>query len=777
MRIRMTTASAAILLVSAAGAAAQQIPWTPTPPVITTAEAGTIGEWNGSVDVGARVTSTDGDAARYERYRDLRDGATSLIGVGKRTDQYLFDFKADNVGYRDQRYIGNYNGGRAKVSGFFDAVPLNYSYLTSTPWVETATGVFSLDVAARTAVQNKVPGVVGVPQTVTDFSKPSIYRGLATPFDLQSRRDVAGGVFSYDMTPAVGLNLAVTTTKRSGNQPFGASFSFNNANELPVPVDNRTNDVTAGLEYSNQSGMIRVGWDASWFNNDIKQIIWDNPLRATDTTPFDPSGYSNGNGPARGQMAVPPSNTLNTVSTTGLYKMPSHTTISGTVSFTAMKQNDALLPYTINPAIANPTVYATYPGLAALPRATAEADVHGLNAMFNFTARPNNFFGLAMRYRFNDHQNLTPAFDATYYVRFDAAPENTGGITEQFNIRENTFDLTGTFNVLPHTNLKVGYIYDDFNRTGRSFSDSRDYTLRTSIDTVGNQYFMLRATYDHTTRIGSGFSESSLEDGGAQPGLRFYDEADRDRNKGMLLFVLTPVDVFDITLSAAAGKDVYNGPGHDFGLLNNTNTSYNAGVNVLPGKTVAFGANYGYEKFSSLQNSANANPPGTDYGSWTDPNRVWNLNNDEKVNSFDLYLDLNKLLANTLIKFTYDYSDSDNAFVHSGPRVFELANNVALTPGDTKPCAAGVTSCFLPLPNVTNKWQRAAVDLKYFFTTKVGMGLGYWYEKFDVSDYSTFDLPGQPGTPRIDILGEINTGYGNRPYKGQTGFFRLLYQF
>ena len=39
------------------------------------------------------------------------------------------------------------------------------------------------------------------------------------------------------------------------------------------------------------------------------------------------------------------------------------------------------------------------------------------------------------------------------------------------------------------------------------------------------------------------------------------------------------------------------------------------------------------------------------------------------------------------------------------------------------------------------------------------------------------DLPGAPGTPRNDYLGEINTGYGNRPYKGNTGFLRLLYQF
>ena len=126
------------------------------------------------------------------------------------------------------------------------------------------------------------------------------------------------------------------------------SFAFNNANELPMPIDNRTNDMSAGLEYANTTGMIRVGWDGSWFNNNIKSIVWDNPLRITDTNPFDPSGYSNGNGPATGRMSVPPSNTMNTISATGLYKLPSHTTINGTVSFNAMSQNDALLPWTTN---------------------------------------------------------------------------------------------------------------------------------------------------------------------------------------------------------------------------------------------------------------------------------------------------------------------------------------------------------------------------------------------------------------------------------------------
>lgn len=33
------------------------------------------------------------------------------------------------------------------------------------------------------------------------------------------------------------------------------------------------------------------------------------------------------------------------------------------------------------------------------------------------------------------------------------------------------------------------------------------------------------------------------------------------------------------------------------------------------------------------------------------------------------------------------------------------------------------------------------------------------------------------GTSRIDYLGEISTGCGNRPFQGSTAFVRLLYRF
>ena len=89
---------------------------------------------------------------------------------------------------------------------------------------------------------------------------------------------------------------------------------------------------------------------------------------------------------------------------------------------------------------------------------------------------------------------------------------------------------------------------------------------------------------------------------------------------------------------------------------------------------------------------------------------------------------------------------------------------------------------------MTNKWQRATVDVKYSVSEKLGLGLSYWYEKLDVEDFATINTAGPQTLPRtelgaqtdnarIDWLGSLLTGYGNRPYKGQTVFLRLFYEF
>ena len=153
MRIRLILTTGALVLACASLSTAQTTQ--------ASADSGpTLFGLKGTIDFGYRGTSDEGDGARYERYRDLRSGLFTRINLGAESATRLVDVNLFNIGYRDQSYDLGINAGKVKVGGFFNGIPLNYSYLTSTPWVETSTGVFTLDPAARTAVQNKVAGIV-----------------------------------------------------------------------------------------------------------------------------------------------------------------------------------------------------------------------------------------------------------------------------------------------------------------------------------------------------------------------------------------------------------------------------------------------------------------------------------------------------------------------------------------------------------------------------------------------------------------------------------------
>jgi MtrB/PioB family decaheme-associated outer membrane protein len=808
MRNRLTLVTAALLLASATLAAAQtEAKKTTTPataPAVTEATPSL-----GTIDFGFRATSTTGDEARYERYRDLRTGANINFDINKSGASSILSLSGSNVGYHDQRYLADFQNSKLKFSFIFDQIPTNYGLggVTKTPWTESSTGVWTLDAAARKAVEAKAavgvlcaPGLPAVGTcngltAPTVLTYPSIYRGLATDFDIVSRRDTLGFGLTYAVAKDVDVDVTFSSAKKSGNQPYGMSFAFNNANELPMSLDNRTNDFGVGLSWGNKDAMLRVAYERSMFNQKIESVTWDNPIRYTDWNdgqpidmtgngPWDPSAYSNGNGPARGRIAMAPSNTFDVYSATGVAKMPAHTTLNGYVAFSTAKQNAALIPWTINPVIATAATYPYYPGLAALPRSTAEGQVDGLAATFNLTTRPAPWVTFAARYRYSDRKDRTPEFSSDSTVRFDGVPE--GGIVlpapyarEPWNLTRTTMTADATFTPIPFTALKLGVGKDKLEHSTRAFEALEDTTVKASLDTMGNQYVQVRLMLERTRRLGTGFDEAAITDGGGQAQSRWFDDADRTRDRQTLLVTLSPASMLDITASYTKGKDVYDETEQVFGLLDNSNTSTNVGVTVTPSAKVAFGANYGQDKFDAFQASRTANPysgvPGA-YESWTDENRDWSLDNSEKVNNFDLFLDLIKALPGTDIKFGYTMSDSDNSFVHGGPRIVALQNNAILTPGDTKPCAAGLTSCFEALPNVTNTWRRLTADARFDLSKRIGIGVTYWYEKFDVSDFAAVNLPGTE-TPRIDYLGGLTTGYGNRPYKGSTGFVRVFYLF
>ena len=769
MRIRSTIGTAALLAALAATAGAQSQPQqTPAPT-------------NGTISVGGRFTDVDGDEARYERYRDLGNGIDANFLFGKQTKDWAVDFLARHIGYEDGRYELAFSSKRFKIKALFDQTPTNYAYYTRTPY-RCSAGDCSLDANLRSQVENRTAtGVWTTPAQM--LAGGTSYAAIATPFDLESRRDTIAAEVRYSATDNLDLVLGVNSYKRSGNMPWGASFTFAAGVELPLVIDNRETDWTGAVEWASHQGMSRFEYQHQKFEQNVPDLRFDNANRATDFcrtgiagqppgTCWDPSGYINTNGPAYGRMALPPSNTVDRFSWTGMIKLPKKTTANASLGSGINRPDNALIPWTTNSQINNEATWAAFPELRQLPRETSNMRVNYFTGTANVSTRAIKNLTLTGRLRHNSRSDFTGEFDAVEYVRFDAVPEETGGITHALNISRNTMDADAAFTGIERTAIRFGYGVDRFEHTHRTTAGWQDDTARVSVDFVGNQWLTLRAQYKHIDRDVIDLSEEALIEGAMQPAARFYDEAARTSDRMSLVAEVMPTSSLGVNFTWTKGNDDYleGDPDQEFGLLDNENEAWTVGVAYAPNDKINLGADYGRESFSALQESRNANP--LPDPTWTDPNRNWTLTNDETVNTFSAFVDLLEVFSKTDIRAAYTYSGSDQAFAHGGPRIASLS-------------AAGQ---FVALPNVTNTWQQFTLDVTYSISKNLGVGLYYLFEKFDVEDFATINSAGpqslpvsglgaQTDTARIDWFGGLITGYGNRPYKGQTGIVRVFYNF
>src|SRR5689334_3269507 len=224
-----------------------------TPAQTTPASTGPLAEENRSLfapswntfQLAGRLSSISGDEARYQRYQDLRNG---LLFTGGRllrgTSDWNLQAGADNVGWRDQHYFANYEQfGRIKISGLWDEIPQFYSIDTRTPFSNAGEGVLTLPDDAQ--LQKNL----------------NAFLGISPQFDLRERRDIGSVRASATPTTQVDITGGFTTTRHSGELPWGSSFGFSNDNEVALPYRSRTNDVDLGAQWTNNRAMVRAAYN------------------------------------------------------------------------------------------------------------------------------------------------------------------------------------------------------------------------------------------------------------------------------------------------------------------------------------------------------------------------------------------------------------------------------------------------------------------------------------------------------------------------------------
>jgi MtrB/PioB family decaheme-associated outer membrane protein len=748
MRTRTTILTGALLLVFAGGARAQQEPSAGAAsqtPTATTAPASTTSFTPklGQIDFGFRGDSVSGDAARYQRFRDLRDGGyVDRFRLTKETEQWAFRATANNVGYRDQRFTVNYQDiGRLKLNAEWNQVPLFISDSTRTLYKDNGNGVLTIDDGIQATLQN-----AGAPTSAATLDAMTSALGGARRYDLRSRRDIGTVNLVYSVNQDVDVKFDVRNTNRNGYNlmsfGFGTSPGLNPVVELGVPTDDRTTDVKGAVEFANERGLASVGYNASWFSNHIPTVQFDNPLRAVDIS----------GGSSSGRVVMWPTNHSFSVNLNGTYKLPARSRASAFISIGQWDQNEPLVSPTVNTAL---TLVAP-----PLERPSAEAKADIVSMVYNFNSRPNDYVWLNAKYRYYDYANKTALYDTRVLIG-DWSVGTAQWENEPASMKRNTIDLDASISAHKYVGLGLGFTREDSDRTHRIFEKTAEDTYRVSFDSTGNRYVTLRTKYEHSNREGSGFEAELLAEVGEQPDTRHFDIANRTRDRFTSTLSITPTAYLDLSASVGTGKDKYGQTG--FGLRNNDNRTWSVGADVLPSDRVNLGVNYGEEKYTALQYSRTANPLSPTNQDFNDPSRDWWTDQADKVKTFTASADFLKCLPKTDIRLGYDISDGRATYVYNLKPEQKVFTTVPLA----------------QLAPLKNKLTDGRFDIKYYVRPNLALGGAYGYEQYKVEDFAL-------GAGTLTTLNPVNasngvfastiySGYLYRNYRAHTGWLRLTY--
>lgn len=670
------------------------------------------------IEIGLRGTgyTSGSDEARFQRYRDLRNGPTiDLVNYSRLNEASGFTVHADHVGYRDQRYAIAYNRyGKLKMSFGWDQIPIFYSQDTATLYSFADPGTLRIDDTIQQSIQNKT---LTLPGAVVQ----------ARPFDLRARRDILNFNLVYSATRHLDLSVALKNTRKNGNQPWAGTFGFGNAVELPVPIDTHTTDVGTAAEWANARGMARVAYDGSFFRNNISTLVWDNPIQAVDTTAA----------PSQGRESLWPDSNLNAISANGLLNLPGHSRATAYVSAGNWTQNNALIPFTINSALPD----------IPLDRQTSDARARVTAQTYTFTSRPTPQWWLSARFRSYNFDNNTPVFHVTNTVAYDTSLSVFGEEgTTPYSINRKTFDADASYTPWRYAAFRAGYTREAVDQTFRVFDTTTENTGRVSADLTGLSWLSVRAVYEHGSRVGSGLDEQALDDIGEQVSLRQFDISNRTTDRFATIVQATPIGWLSLTATGSVGRE--DRPESVFGLRSNNNHSFSIGADYTPRDAVSMGISYEIERFDTLQASRQANPG----PQFNDPTRDWTTSGADSANTLSASMDLLKLFARTDVRFAYDYSHAKSTYVYG------------LAPNSTLPTP-------VQLPPVVNSFARATLEATRRVRARWGVGASYWFDKYSVQDFalnpSTLNSLAQPSF--------LMLGYVYRPYTANTLMARVGY--
>jgi MtrB/PioB family decaheme-associated outer membrane protein len=749
--------------------------------------------------------------SKFNEYRDVRDGFylrradvkfDNLLG----TRNYI-SFQSLNTVYRDQSYLASFGQyGKFKIQFRYDEIPHIYSNTTRTLFTQTSPGVYEFPALIRQTLQatssTNLPSVVNtqlVPQL--DFLTPAIIRrGGATSFD-------------YGVTPHWNLNASYFRESQRGNRPIGlimnsspsASATSGFGVELPEPIRYYNNLVRVGFDYGQNSWAFGASYIGSFFQNDIKQLTWDNPFMLTGETVKTP---------LTGRMALYPDNQANYMSFAGAADMTKYVRFTASITPGWLRQNEPFLPYSSNTAImtCGPAANQACTSLAALPESSLHGETQTLAMNYTLVSTVWKNLELKANYRHYDYNENTPVltFTPAQGDASDASPqENT-----PFGFNRKDFELTGTWLFAKKSSAKLGYEAEWMDRSHRDAAHSMENSVFAAIDWIPIRDLLFRISYRHGDRKPDNYQDDQAFDPtignevtcadtttvsftNDQRCHRRFDEAARLRDRGDTLLQYSPTDQLTVSGFFGTLQDNYNrrggtnspvalnfipgttNPYYLYGLLKDLMYTWGFDADYAVSAQVTFFAEYSHERYHKRMISRYRQAVSSPTTILTCTNGCDTANNDwestvqEPVDIYATGFDWSPTEKASLT--TYYSLSAGRANVDSRP----LGDPTITAPGPNQFALIG-TNAATPYPETVNRTHEVGVVFRYKITDNLIPRIEYRYQQWDNRDYQTTVMTpymgcvsaSPPSTPVIGCTNPIlNSSTSPTPLPGAASPF------
>jgi MtrB/PioB family decaheme-associated outer membrane protein len=603
----------------------------PTKAKVWTAGAPPLDGWwfNGEAEAGGRfflnnpnrngnVATGQHSLAKYYEYSDTRPGPFGNLRfqAGSNNGLYGIDFLAKNIGYQDQKYALDLSkAGEHYVSLGWDQTPHVYS--TSALTIFNGVGTNALTVPASVA------NLLNTDRNNATNINTDIRNNLHQT-DIGIRRDTASVQYRWTPTDAWDVKVDYTNMHRTGTMvdavPLSSSSNATAAAnrtqvvpQVPAPVDDTTQTYGLSGEYAgmspwNKKFNLKLAYNGSTYRDAFDSYTVQDPFCDSAGANCPSSGGITA-APV-GRMSLWPNNQANAFSATAGADLPFKSRYMSTIAYTMMRQNDAFLPFSNNPASSTNST----PPAFGLPAASLNGATNTLLSNHVLTTQITPELKSKLSYRYYNYDDQTPRiFFPNGFVRNDAGGAGAVDFDNIYSVRPSYIkqNVGAELNWRPSRqwNLGAAYGYEHYDWTYADVDKTNEHSGKVFADWQAATWAMVRVSYMAAARRYDNYNHvqflgqfnDPLGDALPNPAYRQFMYSNRDRQVAKVSMPIVVVPRVTVTPFGGLRYDNYpntDGLIQQFGLIYDNSWNAGAEISYVMNPDTTFLASYTRENYA-----------------------------------------------------------------------------------------------------------------------------------------------------------------------------------